>query len=314
MGHPLRLGAHGTYELAGNVKEWVWNEDHAGGRYVLGGGWAEPSYQFPLAEVAPLDREPMYGVRCAQYATPMSEAQMAPVASPFVDWRQETPVGDEVFAVYRSLYDYDPTIPLEPSVDPERDQYAHWSVEKVSFAAAYGNERVPAWLFLPKNAHPPHQTVVFVPGFGPWLQETFPGDLTDSPYWLTRPDIDTGRLAHFGYSSGASLGPIMTAVEPRFQASVLISGGFFPWRTPPVSEAIHFVPRVTVPTLMINGRYDFYYPYEANQHPMFALLGPPPADKDHLVFEEGHTLTDRPAVMREVLDWLDRYLGPVNRP
>ena len=213
---------------------------------------------------------------------------------------------------------------------------------------------------------PPYQTVVFFPGLGPWMQETFPGDLADSPYWFlflvrsgravlfpvykgmwerhigspflphiwrdvviysakdlrravdyleTRPDIDARRLAHLGFSSGASLGPIMTAVEPRFQASVLLSGGLFPWRTPSESEAIHFLPRVTVPTLLINGRHDLYYPHDASQLRMFELLGSARADKNHVVFdEEGHTLTDRPAVMREVLDWLDRYLGPVNRP
>ncbi len=33
----------------------------------------------------------------------------------------------------------------------------------MSFAAAYGRERVPAYLFLPKNASPPYQTVVLFP-------------------------------------------------------------------------------------------------------------------------------------------------------
>ena len=34
----------------------------------------------------------------------------------------------------------------------------------MSFRAAYGNERVTAYLFLPKNADPPFQTVVTFPG------------------------------------------------------------------------------------------------------------------------------------------------------
>ena len=38
--------------------------------------------------------------------------------------------------------------------------------EKVSFEAAYGAERVPAFLFLPKNAKPPYQALVFHPGGG----------------------------------------------------------------------------------------------------------------------------------------------------
>ncbi len=34
----------------------------------------------------------------------------------------------------------------------------------VSFDAGYGSERVPAYLFLPRNARPPFQTVVYFPG------------------------------------------------------------------------------------------------------------------------------------------------------
>ncbi len=64
---------------------------------------------------------------------------------------------------------------------------------------------------------------------------------------------------------------------------------------------------------MINGRHDFFYPWETSQVPMFELLGTPPADKRHRVFESGHTLTERQEVMKEALDWLDRYLGPVRR-
>ena len=36
-----------------------------------------------------------------------------------------------------------------------------WREQKISFKAAYGGERVIAYLFLPKNAKPPFQTVVF---------------------------------------------------------------------------------------------------------------------------------------------------------
>jgi eukaryotic-like serine/threonine-protein kinase len=37
-------------------------------------------------------------------------------------------------------------------------------MEKVSFDAAYGKERVTAYLFLPKNSSPPFQTIVYFPG------------------------------------------------------------------------------------------------------------------------------------------------------
>jgi tRNA A-37 threonylcarbamoyl transferase component Bud32/dienelactone hydrolase len=362
VGHPFRLGFHGTYDMAGNVKEWVWNEGAPARRYILGGGWNEPSYQFRDYDAqAPSAREPAFGIRCALYRAPLPDAQTARVGSPFRDYRRESPVGDEIFGVYRSLYEYDRTT-LEPQVDPVRDEFENWTVERVSFAAAYGNERVPALLYLPKTASPPYQTVVYFPGANAFWQGTsfedvgweahqflfavrsgravlFPsyngtferhvGSTTQPHIWRdvmihaakdlrravdyleTRSDIDAQRLGYFGLSLGAGVGPIMTAVEPRFRASVLLGGGLYFWQRPPESEAFHFASRVEVPTLMINGRHDFFFPWETSQVPMFDLLGTP--DKRHAVFESGHVPTERQEVMRETLDWLDRYLGPVRR-
>ncbi len=34
-------------------------------------------------------------------------------------------------------------------------------------------------------------------------------------------------------------------------------------------------------------------------------------EEKHFVFEGGHVPTQLTAVIREILDWLDRYLGPV---
>ena len=39
---------------------------------------------------------------------------------------------------------------------------------------------------------------------------------------------------------------------------------------------------------MINGRYDFFFPVESSQDPMFRLLGTPAADKRHVVVEGSH--------------------------
>jgi pimeloyl-ACP methyl ester carboxylesterase len=74
---------------------------------------------------------------------------------------------------------------------------------------------------------------------------------------------------------------------------------------------VHFAPRARTPTLMINGRDDFMFPYELSQQPLFELLGLPPDKKRHALLDGGHLPPNRLAIIREVLDWLDRHLGPV---
>ena len=42
---------------------------------------------------------------------------------------------------------------------------------------------------------------------------------------------------------------------------------------------------------------------------MFRLLGTPPDRKRQVIFEGGH-FVPRTGLVKETLDWLDRYLGP----
>jgi hypothetical protein len=57
------------------------------------------------------------------------------------------------------------------------------------------------------------------------------------------------------------------------------------------------------------------FPLESGQKPYFHFLGTPPEHKRHVVLVGGHYVIgqQRSQVVREVLDWLDRYLGPVDR-
>ena len=70
---------------------------------------------------------------------------------------------------------------------------------------------------------------------------------------------------------------------------------------------------MTIPVLMLNGRYDGSFPLESSQRPLFHFLGTPAKDKKHVIYEGGHSAFPRPAAVRESLDWLDKYLGPVRR-
>ena len=129
-------------------------------------------------------------------------------------------------------------------------------------------------------------------------------------YLETRPDIDARKLAYYGLSWGAQMGAILPAVEDRIKACILFSGGVDVRRTLPEVDAVNFAPHVKVPTLMVNGRFDFFYGVETSQLPLFRLLGVPEKDKRHVIYEAGH-MVPRDLMSRDVLDWLDRYLGRV---
>jgi hypothetical protein len=149
--------------MAGNVKEWCWNTV-AAERYLLGGAWNEPSYMFTdLDARPPLDRSAANGFRCVKYAGALPSNLTGPIPHPYRDYSKEKPASDPLYQAYRRTYAYDRT-PLDARTESFDDSHPYWRKERISFRAAYGNERVPAYLFLPKNAAPPYQTLVYFPG------------------------------------------------------------------------------------------------------------------------------------------------------
>lgn len=61
---------------------------------------------------------------------------------------------------------------------------------------------------------------------------------------------------------------------------------------------------------MLNGKYDMAFPCETAFRPMFDLLGTPPADKQLKLYDTDHFIP-RNEFTKEALNWLDRYLGPL---
>ena len=130
-------------------------------------------------------------------------------------------------------------------------------------------------------------------------------------YLATRNDVDTSKLAFMGASMGANVAPMLLANEDRIRLLVMLSAGLRPTGQLPECDPVNFLPRVTIPTLLVTGRYDSIYPTDTAQEPILKLLGTPRADKKHVLIPTGHAVNPelRSDVAREVLDWLDRYFG-----
>ena len=112
---------------------------------------------------------------------------------------------------------------------------------------------------------------------------------------------------------GGALAPVLLAVERRIKTAVLWIPGLYSEPIQPEVDVINFLPRMTIPTLVLSGRYDYNFPDETSSTPFFEKLGTPPDRKRRVVYDTGHNLPQNQAV-KETLDWLDKELGPVQAP
>jgi len=376
---PMAVGASqamtplGAVDMAGNVREWCFNQAPAG-RCLRGGAWNDRTYMFyNITQADAFDRSPKNGLRCVKY--PDRSQIPADLFEPltFDEERQlleEVPVSDEVFAAYKAVFEYDP-VPLDARIELRHEDNEDWVREKVSYTAPYGDERITALLFLPRNATPPFQAVVYFPGSGAargtnsdliedrgefqsnipfllktgravlhpvyrgtyerrhgippdthWSQEptleftTFQANIIKDvqrsvDFLQSRSDIDADRIAYSGFSWGGQVANLALAVEGRFKAAVINVGGLSSYGTPrPEVDYLNYTPRITLPVLMLNGRYDLALRLESEVQPMFELLGTPDEHKSLIVYETDHWI-DRKEVIKETVAWLDTYLGPV---
>ncbi len=157
------VGPLGTYDMAGNVAEWCRNESGGGSRYILGGGWnTSPAEYFEPVGLPPFHRGANSGFRCVRNTAALPADAMAERRQTIRDFAKAKPATDAVYRVYKAMYAYDRT-PLNAKPEPSAQDSNDWRKEKITFDAAYGQERMAAYVFLPAHARPPYQTVVFFP-------------------------------------------------------------------------------------------------------------------------------------------------------
>jgi dienelactone hydrolase len=341
----------GIYDLAGNAREWCFNEsNNPGVRFILGGGWNEPTYSFNDAYTQPaLDRSIANGFRCMK-ELPGDTGMVyltKPASMAFRDYHKEKPVDDNTFNIFLRQYAYD-NKPLNATIDSTIEN-EFWKAEKITFDAGYNNERMMAFLFLPKNFQPPYQTVLFFPGSGDIFSKKF------NPNAINRLDfiLKSGRAIVYPIYKGTherhdelisdlqeetifykdhvimwrkDIGRTIDYLETRkdIQADKIgylgwSWGGFLGGIYPAIEKRIKTVvlnvggmemPRVMQPVLMLNGKHDMFFPVETSLKPMFNFLGTPKENKKMIIYESGH-LVPRTDFVKETLLWYDKYLGPV---
>jgi dienelactone hydrolase len=359
---------YGACDMAGNVREWCWNET-GNGRIIAGGGYDDATYLYTSWSQLPVfDRSAQNGFRCVLYMDkekiPLTAFRAIDLMGDRIDYTKTVPVSEDVFNIFRNQFLYDSSA-LDAKITERDETPEDWTIEKVTLIAAYGNETLIAYLFLPKNAAPPYQTLVFFPGsyaledkdlktskisfwfidfilksgravMYPVYKGTFERkeggqypshqsheyterliqwvkDVSRSiDYLEIRPDIDIHKLGFYGHSWGGWVGGIIPAIEDRLKINILITGGYSGASSFPESNELNYVPRIRIPVLMLNGRYDGLFDLDMNVRPFFDHLGTPVKDKRLCVYETGHYVS-KSDMIRETLGWLDKYFGPVNQ-
>jgi dienelactone hydrolase/tRNA A-37 threonylcarbamoyl transferase component Bud32 len=165
VGGNLGMSPFGNFDMAGNVREWVANAFGAQ-RFILGGGWTDQSYAFTDAYAQdPLDRVAINGFRLMKRAPNDSTPRTAwaPIARQMRDYSLERPVGDDVYRTLAGTYAYDRT-PVDVQTVSVDSSNANYTMEQVSIATPYGDERMPVYIYVPRRVTGPRQTVVLFPG------------------------------------------------------------------------------------------------------------------------------------------------------
>ena len=193
-------GAYGTFDMAGNAKEWVWNI--FGGRgLTLGGAFDEPTYlASQTAPEARMNRSLKNGFRTARLINPRD---LNPFGDPIEtqapkDLSFYKPMSDEVFNVYSRSFQVSSTNPKFEEVYID-DSHPVWIKERIKLEVGYNNESMDVLIFRPKNSFGLSAPIIVHPG---------------ANYYTTPPEIDDINPGEFSLDFLIKSGKTLF-LEPR---------------------------------------------------------------------------------------------------
>jgi len=167
--YPFGISVYGAYNMAGNAKEWIANPVRDG-YGVMGGSWEDPIYLYAAFSGLAADASsPALGFRCARLAdTRVAGKDQGAFRIPI---ENRTPHYATVApAEFRSLlehYRYD-SRPLEVAV-LETVETPDWTRQKIRYVALEGDTAL-AYLYLPRQAAAPFQTMVYLSSTAAFVQ------------------------------------------------------------------------------------------------------------------------------------------------
>jgi eukaryotic-like serine/threonine-protein kinase len=355
---PFAISPYGIYNMAGNVKEWILNRV-GDGWGTTGGSWQDPMYLFSQVGTQSGTGSAALGFRCTKTLAPnenTSGTGPLPVTTTVPIYK---PVAAAALPALLEHYRYDRT-PANPRGRTVVET-ADWIRERLWIDGPKGDS-VLLYMYLPRNAEPPYQSIVHIPSSAAFGQMAVPALVEDGvsglikagraivapvftgmierqgaqrsrpapnsvefrdlmvwnttemrlamDYAATRPDIDSTRFAYFAISFGAGSRLAFAAVDPRFDAVVLLGAGIDERIQPTLPEAanFNFAPYIRAPKLVINGRQDDEHPWQTRGKPLWDLLRQP---KELLLVDGAGHLVPVEIRTPRINAFLDRTLGPV---
>lgn len=154
----------GTFDLPGNVSEWMFNEN-LGKKYIMGGNYKEPNYLYnsTFMQLYPWIRSELVGFRCIKLINDTLQAELFENFDlARRDYANLNPVSDRTFELFQDL------IPKRKiSLEPETESIIEESIairENITINVPYESGRMMVFVFLPKGVSPPYQPIIFFPG------------------------------------------------------------------------------------------------------------------------------------------------------